>query len=630
MSDTDTSPAPANTDAWKEGALVLDGRFKLLAPLGKGGVTEAWLAEHTHLGKKVALKVLRPDLGLAPGMGDRFAEEVRRLAGVNHAAVARVLDFGSVGPLTYLVTEVAEGQPLRALLTGDPLMPDRAVELLCQIAEGLAAIHEQGIVHRDLKPENVFVVGTPTGERVRLLDFGIARLVDPEVGSDRVTLMIKPVGLPQYMSPEQARGAPTDARSDLYSFGVLAYELLSGRLPFDGPGVAEYMIQHQEKAPLPLAEAAPHLVDNLRLLDLVARCLDKDPAKRPANARELAQKLGRVPQVGEPTILMEALQHLPPALPVRKPAPALAPAPAPAAAAAAPVGPPPLPPALPPQPGVAAPPPAAKPLLASVVMPSPSFLTEARSPLLDPPRPLAPEPPRKLKVALVAGLGAAAALAVVGLAMTAKKTPADEARSYLEEGKKEEALSVITNALKDQSKRSDPQLLSVLAATMHALDRHRDEATLFKDELAPKAPELLDPLILGGPLEDLGKNEAGPWRELLKRIPKEPLYGVLKPLAQGDRSPQQWGALRYLDLEGSASELDLVKLYVAALESDVCAEKRIAAKRLGQLGDAFAEEPLTRLKAAPRPKDGDKACGQDEAGWALAQLGKKKAPAKAE
>jgi hypothetical protein len=473
-------------------------------------------------------------------------------------------------------------KPLRELLTGEPLMPDRAIELLCQIAEGLAAIHEQGKVHGDLKPENIIVTQTPTGER--------AKLVEPAAKADGSTVML------------EAGTAVPDVPTDIRAFGVVAFELLSG----EPPGTR------------PLSEAAPHLVDNKKLLDLVARCLDADPAKRPLTARELALKLGRVPHVGEPTILMEALQFLPPALPKRKKPTAH---PEPVEGPAKPAVPPPLP-APAPAPVVAAAPASAapKPLLASVIMPSPSQIAPAASPLMDP-VPLAPAPPPKSRVAAIAALSAVAALAIAGIVMSARKTPAQEARALLEAGKPKDALEILRFEIREHQKRSDPAVLSLVAVAMHQLDQHRDEEKVFRDELAPKAPEVMDPFVLSGLVEDHGKREDGPSRELLRRMPKEQLVAILKPMAEGEPSAKQWGALRYLDGESATSDLDLVKLYVAALGSDVCSTKAIAAKRLGQLGDKFAEEPLNKLKAEPK---GDKPCGQAEAAQALTQLAKKK------
>ena len=480
-----------------------------------------------------------------------------------------------------------DGQPLRALLDGEPFMPDRAIELMCQLAENLAALHEKGAAYRALKPENILVSSTPTGERARLVEL-------PPPSAEGATVMVEALPQGPYTAPESASGAPPDSKGDIFAFGAVGYEMLSGKPP----------------AGAPLAEAAPHLVDNKKLLELVGRCLEADPAKRPPTARELALKLGRVPQMGEPTILMEALQLTPPALP-KKSAPR----------------PPPLPSAgaLPPPPGAPAP----KPLLASGVMTSPSQLGPApASPLLDAPRPLAPSEPPKIRIVAIAGAGALAALAIAGLMMTAKKTPAQEARALLEAGKPKEAIELLKVEIQQNQKRSDPTVLAMVAVAMHQLDQHRDEEKVFRDEIAPKAPELLDPFVLGGLLEDLGKNETGPSRELLKRIPKEPLYGVVKPIANADRSARQWGALRYLDLESASSELDLPKLYVAALDDASCNVKRTAAKRLGQLGDKLAEEALTKLKAEPKK---DEPCGQVEANAALLAIKKKaEAPPKLE
>jgi hypothetical protein len=462
--------------------------------------------------------------------------------------------------------------PLRSLLTGEPLMPDRAIELLCQIAEGLDAIHSRGLVHGDLKPENVVVTQTPTGERIRL--------EEPKAQSEQATVMI----------------AVADPRADIQKFGVVAYEMLSGVRPQgDLPSV-------------PLKDAAPHLVDNLKLLELVGRCLDADPANRPGSARELAQKLGRVPQVGEPTILMEALQLLPPALPKRQAAPAAQPPPLPVPA---PVRPEPVE-------GRAIEP---RPLLASVIMPSPSQIAPAASPLMDPPPPLAPPKQSMTRVLGIAALSAVAALAIAGIVMSSRKTPAQEARALLEDGKPKEALELLKVEIRENQKRSDPTVLSLVAVAMHQLDQHRDEEKVFKDEIAPKAPELMDPFVLGGLAEDLGKREDGPTREILKRMPKESLHALLKPMAEGEPSARQWGALRYLDLEGAGADLDLVKLYLAALETESCPTKIVAAKRLGQLGDKYAEEALNKVKAQPK---GEKPCGQAEAAAALTQLGKKK------
>ncbi|NOJ92110.1 protein kinase [Corallococcus coralloides] len=272
-------------------ALVLDGRFRVLKPLGSGGMGEVYLGEQVSLGRKVAIKVLHHDLHAQAGMAERFKREARLLSAVEHPAVVRIVDFGQSGDAACLVMEFVEGQSLYDALQGGPLLAPRALALLQQLAEGLAAIHDKGIIHRDLKPENVLISPSARGEQARLLDFGIARLVEPEAGTALSQVGVV-LGTPEYLSPEQAVGAKVDTRSDLYSFGVLAYRVLSGRLPFDGPSPRHFLSQHASHAPLPLDRAAPQLSRYVGLLALVMRLLDKDPAKRPQTANELADALG--------------------------------------------------------------------------------------------------------------------------------------------------------------------------------------------------------------------------------------------------------------------------------------------------------------------------------------------------
>ncbi|MCY1039856.1 protein kinase [Corallococcus sp. bb12-1] len=272
-------------------ALVLDGRFRVLGPLGSGGMGEVYLGEQVSLGRKVAIKVLHHDLHAQPGMAERFKREARLLSAVEHPSVVRIVDFGQSGDAACLVMEFVEGQSLHDALQQGPLLAPRALGLLHQLAEGLAAIHDKGIIHRDLKPENVLISPSVRGEQARLLDFGIARLVEPDANSALSQVGVV-LGTPEYLSPEQAVGAKVDTRSDLYSFGVLAYRVLSGRLPFDGPSPRHFLSQHASGAPLPLDRAAPQLSRYVGLLALVMRLLDKDPAKRLQTANELADALG--------------------------------------------------------------------------------------------------------------------------------------------------------------------------------------------------------------------------------------------------------------------------------------------------------------------------------------------------
>ncbi|WP_233261437.1 protein kinase [Vitiosangium sp. GDMCC 1.1324] len=279
------------------GTLVLDDRFRVLQLLGAGGMGEVYLGEQVSLGRRVAIKVLHADLMVHPSMIERFKREARLLSAVEHAAVVRVIDYGETGVGACLVMEYVEGENLYDVLQAGAMAPSRALPLLYQLAEGLAAIHDKGIIHRDLKPENVLLTKGLRGEQARLLDFGIARLVEPDTASNLSQVGLV-VGTPEYLSPEQAVGAPVDTRSDLYSFGVLAYRVLSGQLPFPGPGPTQYVAQHAAAAPVPLLKAAPTLAGQPTLVSLVMQLLQKDPAHRLPHANALVDALGAVAASG--------------------------------------------------------------------------------------------------------------------------------------------------------------------------------------------------------------------------------------------------------------------------------------------------------------------------------------------
>uniref|UniRef100_UPI0037DA5ECD protein kinase domain-containing protein n=1 Tax=Stigmatella hybrida TaxID=394097 RepID=UPI0037DA5ECD len=251
---------------------------------------QVYLGEQVSLGRKVAIKVLHQDLHLQPGMAERFKREAQLLSAVEHPAVVRIIDFGESEHSACLVMELVEGESLNDVLQKGPLAPERALTVLRQLAEGLSAIHAQGIIHRDIKPENVFLTRGPRGEQARLLDFGIARLVEPDADS-AVSQVGMVLGTPEYLSPEQAVGARADVRSDLYCLGVLAYRVLSGQLPFPGPSPRQFIAQHASAAPLPLDRAAPGLATHPTLVPLVMRLLEKEPSRRFQTAHELADAL---------------------------------------------------------------------------------------------------------------------------------------------------------------------------------------------------------------------------------------------------------------------------------------------------------------------------------------------------
>src|SRR5271169_3154986 len=205
------------------------GPYEIQSPLGAGGMGEVYRARDTRLGREVAIKVLPESFAKDNDRLRRFQQEAQAVAALNHPNIVSIHDFGEYEGAPFLVSELLEGQTLRETLEAGPLPVRRAVEYALGIAQGLAAAHDKGIVHRDLKPENVFI--TKAG-RVKILDFGLAKLVRPEESHETVATLASPATLPGtvmgtvgYMSPEQVKGKPSEARSDIFSFGAVLYEM---------------------------------------------------------------------------------------------------------------------------------------------------------------------------------------------------------------------------------------------------------------------------------------------------------------------------------------------------------------------------------------------------------------------
>lgn len=261
---------------------VLSGRYTLTDLIAVGGMGEVWTAQDRVLGRTVAVKVLRPSAHDEPRFAERFRDEARHAAGLSHANIARVYDFGEDGDTAYLVMELVPGTPLSNLLaTAGKQSPELTRSVLGQAALALAAAHEAGVIHRDVKPGNIIV--TPDGT-AKLTDFGIARALD----ASSHTRTGEVVGTPHYLSPEQALGQPATGSSDLYALGIVGFEMLTGRRPFDaGTPVATALAQvHDDAPPLP-----PEVPDDLRAV--IDRCLAKDPAQRPRSAAAVAMALGQ-------------------------------------------------------------------------------------------------------------------------------------------------------------------------------------------------------------------------------------------------------------------------------------------------------------------------------------------------
>src|SRR5450830_684626 len=266
------------------------GTYEILAPLGAGGMGEVYRARDTKLDRDVAVKVLPADLANDPEALSRLEREARAVAQLSHPNILAIFDFGRQGETAYAVTELLEGETLRARLEQGALPVRKAVDLASQMAEGLAAAHEKGIVHRDLKPENVFVTGEG---RVKLLDFGLAKRTDPATGSGSGLLTAEKytepgtvMGTVRYMSPEQVRGEAADHRSDIFSFGAVLYKMLSGRQAFGRDTAAESMTAILREEPPEIAASASG--SSPALQRIVQHCLEKKPGERFQSARDIA------------------------------------------------------------------------------------------------------------------------------------------------------------------------------------------------------------------------------------------------------------------------------------------------------------------------------------------------------
>jgi eukaryotic-like serine/threonine-protein kinase len=277
--------------------------YEIVGKLGAGGMGEVYRARDERLGRDVAVKVLPEGLARDPERLERFEREARALARLSHPAILSIFDFGKEGEITYAVTELLEGETLRERLGHERLSWRRAVEIATIIADGLASAHTAGIVHRDLKPENIFL--TRDG-RVKILDFGLAR-VEPIYGVERETLAPMPtstlpgtvLGTVGYMAPEQVRGEPADARSDIFALGCMLYEMLTGKRAFKRDTAAETMTAILKD---PAPEMSLSDTDVSSELDcVVGHCLEKNPAERFQSASDLAFNLRAIAKSAVPT-----------------------------------------------------------------------------------------------------------------------------------------------------------------------------------------------------------------------------------------------------------------------------------------------------------------------------------------
>ncbi len=260
---------------------TISSRYRLVKKLGMGGMAVVYLARHVMIDRLNAIKILRRDLSLDPNQRERFLREARAVNRINHPNIVEITDFGEFEGTAYLVMEYAAGESLLSALKNGPLPWDRAVKIGEQISSALARAHEAGVIHRDLKPENVLLLAPaenaldPTADRVKLTDFGIAKIMD----APALTFSEQMFGTPGYIAPEYVEGTKPDGRADLFSLGVLLYESIAGRLPWDAKGQAELLLKPLTAAPTPLAAHVPSIppeLDSL-LLSLLAKSADDRP-----------------------------------------------------------------------------------------------------------------------------------------------------------------------------------------------------------------------------------------------------------------------------------------------------------------------------------------------------------------
>lgn len=290
------SPHPSDSDPLAQKlAASLGSTYELRRELGGGGMSRVFLAHDRSLGRDIVVKLLLPELAAGISI-TRFRREIALAARLQHPNIVTVLSAGEADGLPYFTMPFVRGESLRALLErGERVEARRAIRILRDVACALARAHEEGVVHRDIKPANILL----SGGAAMVTDFGVAKALsssreaDDDAGDSTLTVAGTSLGTPDYISPEQATADPAmDHRSDIYSFGVTAYHLLAGQLPFPASSHREVITAHLTKAPPPLASRRDDIP--AALAELVMRCMEKDPAARPQTAEQVVDELDRI------------------------------------------------------------------------------------------------------------------------------------------------------------------------------------------------------------------------------------------------------------------------------------------------------------------------------------------------
>ncbi|HEX7254330.1 MAG TPA: Stk1 family PASTA domain-containing Ser/Thr kinase [Gaiellaceae bacterium] len=267
---------------------LFDGRYRIVRRLGSGGMANVYLAEDEELGRLVAIKILNDRHASDDSFVERFRREAKNAAGLSHPNIVSIYDRGEAEGTYYIAMEYLEGRSLKDRIVAEGALPiDAAIDATRQILRALGFAHRGGVVHRDVKPHNVLLAPDGSERRYKVTDFGISR-----TSASQMTEAGSIVGTAQYLSPEQARGAPVDQRSDIYSVGIVLYELLTGKLPFTGETPLEIAMKHLSEIPKPPSALRPEVSVDLDMV--VLRALAKDPAERFESAEEMDRELGRV------------------------------------------------------------------------------------------------------------------------------------------------------------------------------------------------------------------------------------------------------------------------------------------------------------------------------------------------
>jgi len=289
---------------------TIDGRYQVEKKLGEGGMGVVYLAKHAVIGNRCAIKVLRGEMAGEGEVSERFIQEARAAAAIGNDHIIQITDFGQLPDSSaYFVMEFLDGHALHDIIAENPhLESARAIKIMIECCEGLAAAHASDIVHRDLKPDNIFLVRKGNdGDFVKILDFGIAKVQSSESGK-RLTKTGMIFGTPQYMSPEQAAGSGVDARTDIYSLGIIMYEMLCGHVPFEADTFMGVLTKHLYEEPIPPRRLVPPVDMPSNLEAILLKAIAKKPDKRYQSMSAFAEDLHAVAEGRTPEIVYDQMR----------------------------------------------------------------------------------------------------------------------------------------------------------------------------------------------------------------------------------------------------------------------------------------------------------------------------------